>query len=168
MPILRSIQYVTYKYGDFQKASRITLHEPCITFSSHNMFSLCCNFPTVPVCHNLVKRQGKLHFQGSYWIIFLSWHKPHCQDPRKLFHVFLLMECNKVGKCFPVKFHFDRKKFSQKYYFNKTFLRCVSILLPLMSVRPAVYNNFPNGGMLHFQALNSGALQGYCCILIDK
>ena len=27
VPILRSIQYVTFKYGDFQKASRISLRE---------------------------------------------------------------------------------------------------------------------------------------------
>ena len=30
MPILRSIQYVTFKYGDVQKASRISLREPSI------------------------------------------------------------------------------------------------------------------------------------------
>ena len=30
VPILRSIQYVTFKYGDLQKASRISLREPSI------------------------------------------------------------------------------------------------------------------------------------------
>ena len=34
MPILRSIQYVTFKYGDFQKASRISLREPSISINS--------------------------------------------------------------------------------------------------------------------------------------
>ena len=32
--ILRSIQYVTFKYGDFQKASRIPLREPSISINS--------------------------------------------------------------------------------------------------------------------------------------
>ena len=34
VPILRSIQYVTFKYGDFQKASRISLREPSISIIS--------------------------------------------------------------------------------------------------------------------------------------
>ena len=34
MPILRSIQYVTFKYGDFQKASRLSLREPSISINS--------------------------------------------------------------------------------------------------------------------------------------
>ena len=34
VPILRSIQYVTLKYGDFQKASRISLREPSISINS--------------------------------------------------------------------------------------------------------------------------------------
>ena len=31
---LRFIQYVTFKYGDFQKASRISLREPFISINS--------------------------------------------------------------------------------------------------------------------------------------
>ena len=34
MPILRSIQCVTLKYGDFQKALRISLREPSISINS--------------------------------------------------------------------------------------------------------------------------------------
>ena len=34
VPILRSIQYVTFKYGDFQKTSRISLREPSISINS--------------------------------------------------------------------------------------------------------------------------------------
>ena len=34
VPILRSIQYVTFKYDDFQKASRISLREPSMSISS--------------------------------------------------------------------------------------------------------------------------------------
>ena len=34
VPILRSIQYVTFKYGDFQKASRIYLRERSIFINS--------------------------------------------------------------------------------------------------------------------------------------
>ena len=34
VPILRYIQYVTFKYGDFQKASRISLREPFISINS--------------------------------------------------------------------------------------------------------------------------------------
>ena len=34
MPILWSKQYVTFKYGDFQKASRISLREPFISINS--------------------------------------------------------------------------------------------------------------------------------------
>ena len=49
LPILRSIQYVTFKYGDFKKASRITLHGPSISINSIEIFYnidmgllLCC------------------------------------------------------------------------------------------------------------------------------
>ena len=34
VPILRSIRYVTFKYGFFQKASRISLREPSISINS--------------------------------------------------------------------------------------------------------------------------------------
>ena len=34
VPILRSIQYITYKYGDFQKASRISHVETSIPINS--------------------------------------------------------------------------------------------------------------------------------------
>ena len=34
LPVLRSIQYITFKYGDFQKASRISLPGPYISINS--------------------------------------------------------------------------------------------------------------------------------------
>ena len=34
VPILRSIQHVTFKYGNFQKASRISLREPSLFINS--------------------------------------------------------------------------------------------------------------------------------------
>ena len=40
VPILRSIQYVTFKYGDFQKASRISLREPSISINSIHLIHL--------------------------------------------------------------------------------------------------------------------------------
>ena len=41
VPILRSIQYVTFKYGDFQKASRISLREPSISINSIQLTKNC-------------------------------------------------------------------------------------------------------------------------------
>ena len=41
VPILRSIQYVTFKYGDFQKASRISLREPSLSINSIEILLPC-------------------------------------------------------------------------------------------------------------------------------
>ena len=41
VPILRSIQYVTFKYGDFQKASRISLREPSRSIMSIHVNREC-------------------------------------------------------------------------------------------------------------------------------
>ena len=52
MPILRSIQYITYKYGDFQKASGISLVETSISINSirglyHEIVKFICSFVSV-------------------------------------------------------------------------------------------------------------------------
>ena len=52
VPILRSIQYITYKYGDFQKASGISLVETSISINSirglyHEIVKFICSFVSV-------------------------------------------------------------------------------------------------------------------------
>ena len=53
MPILRSLQYVMYKCGDFQKASRISVREPSISINSI--------FITYKFIHNVIKGRGPRH-----------------------------------------------------------------------------------------------------------
>ena len=82
MPILRSIQCVTYKYGDRQKASRISRRQPSISINSivKTMGNYYSSFPSLqgkegaPKIINLLFRECYLFMLSLRLMFDVQYH----------------------------------------------------------------------------------------------
>ena len=101
VPILRSLQYVTFKYGDFQKASRISLREPSKSINS------------IVITHIFLKQEVPKCFWKFQICVYVSIDSINCSLIRKflsflmcfheqclLFHFFVIFNQKWITKKF--------------------------------------------------------------------